>query len=821
MLYKTYKVSLPLFLIILYALTYGYAGGVAFADDCTPTIDTWTVASVEETTATLWGNITGDCGNVTARGFVWDTTSHALPGNTTAPGASAYASNWTEAGGPYLVGNFSHGLTGLTKGEIYYVRAYGNSTSSGHWGYGDEAKFLTKPDAPSSLMDTPTGNTTIDFTWSKGTGTGNTTIRYIVSPPASPDYPSNYTDGLSACYTASSSCQLSGLTPGSYCWFSSWSKIEKDGLIQYSDGTSQNLGPCYPGDPYNVSATCTSNTTIELTFHFGIGGNRTYIRAKQGSYPTGLGDGVQVYDDSGTSYTHSGLGMTQHWYYKAWTIDSEGGLFSQVGRELGEAIVTLYPNPTPPSTPTPQPLGPCSVITDTGEILIDTFDPGGNDSRILYGSKWFAQTFNTGYPYTLKKIRLPLYIQGNPGYVRVEIKECIDGNDTYGPADNFLTFGSLHPSYMTTDHDGSWTEFAMMPEVQLEGNTSYAITVQAEAGNYGNHVGWIYDSTGGYAGVGKQWYSINGGIDWGSFDADFAFQVYGEMGLVIRGAKVFKGLFDTDSTPDWLIVTQYNALVEPHYPVASPETHFRLTLNANNTILAESIIRSWGLKPGSIYLNGEVASTLEWRGDNYNLRLYETDLNGKCVTYTLDNLDWRGLNLFELDSWCLQTARFIGIEELEDPEYYISTEGNLLNPLGIAIFEKGIPGLGLIRGEYIYEIYSDSSLPNSDYTEDDITIDDDYVMVDVLGVDTTETLEDLGAPFGLGGDAIGILILLVFTGIIMIVVVPKGHTDAGFVLSSLLIIGFSLAGIINIIWLGIGAAILVLLFGKSFWLQKV
>lgn len=97
-------------------------------------------AEIDNTTATLWGNITATGGgNCTQRGFVWDTATHADPGDV-APGDSAYASSWTETG-VYGTGTFDYDATGLTEKSTYYFRA-GALSSTANWSYSTEYSFF-------------------------------------------------------------------------------------------------------------------------------------------------------------------------------------------------------------------------------------------------------------------------------------------------------------------------------------------------------------------------------------------------------------------------------------------------------------------------------------------------------------------------------------------------------------------------------------------------------------------------------------------------------------------------------------------------------
>jgi len=108
-----------------------------------PTIVTLN-ADISGIDITLNGEITntGVAGDDDIRGFVWDTASHANPGNT-APGASAYSDNWTEAGS-FGTGVFDHEETGLVSVCIYYYRACAHSADG--WAYGDEVVFMTGED---------------------------------------------------------------------------------------------------------------------------------------------------------------------------------------------------------------------------------------------------------------------------------------------------------------------------------------------------------------------------------------------------------------------------------------------------------------------------------------------------------------------------------------------------------------------------------------------------------------------------------------------------------------------------------------------------
>lgn len=132
--------------------------------DCTPSVTSVAASSVDYSTATVNGTITGNCdiggcvsGNCKTRGFVWDTSSHAMPGNNTAPSVSDYDNYWTE-GGDYGNVSFNHDLTLLYPDTTYYYRAAAESGAE-FWGYGSELSFNTS----AYITDACTENTLYEY----------------------------------------------------------------------------------------------------------------------------------------------------------------------------------------------------------------------------------------------------------------------------------------------------------------------------------------------------------------------------------------------------------------------------------------------------------------------------------------------------------------------------------------------------------------------------------------------------------------------------------------------------------------------------------
>jgi hypothetical protein len=106
-----------------------------------PTVTTQSATgNTSGTSATLNGDVTSiGLATVTLEGFVYDTSSHSLPGNV-APGSSGYASN-VSTSGSFGVGTFSNGISGLTIGTTYWYRSVAQNSVG--YSYGNEVSFTT------------------------------------------------------------------------------------------------------------------------------------------------------------------------------------------------------------------------------------------------------------------------------------------------------------------------------------------------------------------------------------------------------------------------------------------------------------------------------------------------------------------------------------------------------------------------------------------------------------------------------------------------------------------------------------------------------
>jgi C1A family cysteine protease len=77
-----------------------------------------------------------------------------------------------------------------------------------------------------------------------------------------------------------------------------------------------------PDAPTGFSASPASDSQIDLSWSKGDGAQKTKIQRKQGGYPADRSDGTEVYFDTGTSTSDTGLSSGTTYYYRAWSYVS-------------------------------------------------------------------------------------------------------------------------------------------------------------------------------------------------------------------------------------------------------------------------------------------------------------------------------------------------------------------------------------------------------------------------------------------------------------------------------------------------------------------
>ncbi len=334
--------------------------------------------SVEETTATLRGEVTetGGC-DPTAIIYYGDNEGSTNP------------LSWDEnvnAGAES--GSFSEGVTGLTSADLYYYRCYASNSGGGDWADSAE-KFLTKPNAPSTLTASSQTKNCITYTWnatSKGTGaTLNTKVMANIS-----GFPSDHEDGTEWYNSTSESDTQCILLMGQIYYVRAWSWATEGGYNKWSDGYDSEIMYTKPGDPTSLTADNPTISTINLswTIEGSNGGDRVVIRNSTSGYPSDPTGGYETYNSTDMSgpHTDTGLEPGTTYYYSLWIYDSESGYFSDVKE-------TAY-NTTNLALPTVVTLSAIGVEETNATIRAEITSTGGKEPY-----RWIV--WNTsGSPFT-------------------------------------------------------------------------------------------------------------------------------------------------------------------------------------------------------------------------------------------------------------------------------------------------------------------------------------------------------------------------------------------------------------------------------------
>lgn len=283
-----------------------------------PDVETDAVTNITGTTAQLNGEITATGGeNADMRGFVWDTSTHANPGNVAPP--ATYSDNATE-NGSFAEAIFDYTGGTFVAGTTYYVRAYAHNSQG--WTYGDEVTFTTI-DVPTITTDAATnvGATTarINSTVTDDGGEAcDVRFGYDTVTRANIELYANLTPWVNDTYTTGNKpyVDLTSLTPGQTYYF----RVQIKNVSGNTTGSEVTFltgtGVIAP-TLFHAKPEANSNS---LTWLIGDGATTTMIRYKEGSFPTTTSDGTLVYNGVMNNTMHDDLIEGTTYYYSAWGV---------------------------------------------------------------------------------------------------------------------------------------------------------------------------------------------------------------------------------------------------------------------------------------------------------------------------------------------------------------------------------------------------------------------------------------------------------------------------------------------------------------------
>jgi len=214
--------------------------------------------------------------------------------------------------------------TGLTADTHYYYRAWSWNSTSGLWSSSNVSAHNTTwsiPLAPTGLSATTVTIDRINLSWTKGTYAVYTSVIQKTE-----GYPVNISDGLLVYNGTGEACSLSDLTLGTRYYFRGWSWNDTSRIWSSTNSSVSNITA--PFAPTGFTAAAVSSSQINLAWNKGTYANCTKIQRKTGSYPMNISDGISIYNDTGSSFSNTGLTTGTLYYYRAWSWNSTLGVWS-------------------------------------------------------------------------------------------------------------------------------------------------------------------------------------------------------------------------------------------------------------------------------------------------------------------------------------------------------------------------------------------------------------------------------------------------------------------------------------------------------------
>lgn len=332
--------------------TYSYVV-VDYTAQTVPTVTTQAVSDIIYNAAhyaLLNGNITSDGGNTTdVRGFVYDTATHALPGNV-APAASGYSTNSSAYSS--AIGAYTSNITGMAANTRYYVRAFAHNGIG--YAYGDEVNFITIGSPTVSTMSaTLVGDTTAQLN-GQVTFDGNTSCNIsfgygLTTQPADWSLYTVHTN-VAGTYTTGQfpSLSLSSLNTSSTYYYNI--RIQNAYSTAYGiEGSFTTESGVYEPSSSSITA-IPSSGTISLLWTKGSGAVSTLCRYQTGTYPTNTSEGTNAYFGTGNSVLVTGLSPGVTYKFSFWGYT--GGVYS-TNYTTCMATTTAFGTTTTPVAVTP------------------------------------------------------------------------------------------------------------------------------------------------------------------------------------------------------------------------------------------------------------------------------------------------------------------------------------------------------------------------------------------------------------------------------------------------------------------------------------
>ena len=391
-----------------------------------------------------------------------------------------YPANILDGVNVYNSTGSSYADTDLNEGTSYYYRAWGWNETNRLWSTTTtdiSNVTLRRPFVLTSFSATTVGNCSINLSWIKGVNATHTLVKQKTS-----GYPINISDGSLVYNGTDTTCSNSSLSKGTIYYFRAWSWNSSSNL--WSTANASTFNTTAPFAPAGFTANAISSSQINLAWTKGGYANSTRIQRKTGSYPFNVSDGVDVYNDTGSSYSDSSLSASTTYYYRAWSWNSTDEIWSANYASAQAATQGSsggdLPPPPPPSenqAPIAEANGPYSGTVNQTVTLSGA---GSSDDVSVVGYRWDWTNdgiWDTTWITTMTTTHI--YTKAGSYTVRLQVQDFAGLNDTDTATVTITKTIIQFNQAPVADASGPYSGLSYQ-NIRFDGSRSYGINASIE-----------------------------------------------------------------------------------------------------------------------------------------------------------------------------------------------------------------------------------------------------------------------------------------------------------------------------------------------------
>lgn len=131
---------------------------------------------------------------------------------------------------------------------------------------------------------------------------------------------------------------------------------------------------------------------------------------------------------------------------------------------------------------------------DGGNVTFESYTTGDDADQESYGTRWAGQSFRAQHQHKLYSVKLKLYREGLPGTLTVDIYAGEWDSTDIDPVGTPLVTGTTDGDTLTEEVGGEWREITFPSQIEIVPGMNYVIVIHC-AGDSGNSIHWLYDTS--------------------------------------------------------------------------------------------------------------------------------------------------------------------------------------------------------------------------------------------------------------------------------------------------------------------------------------